>query len=334
MKKIIAICFALCMLFSLAGCGKSAPVSSSAPISSAPPAASSGINPDDGIPFEGGSFSEMVGSYTVNTQWLPLEKSLVVEDIFDVCVAVWKDTYYVLTDEVIHQYTLSGGSLVFEKDLPLEEGYEYIYVGNDGTLFASGFMMDFIGYKDGEQLFAHDGLDNVTMHPSGEWGISWFGGPEMEKVTINGDTLQIEKMVFAELDSVSTVSVSQAHIFVTGRSVKNDEQAIFVYDLAGRLQHTLADTPFGEEDSLGFVSVVTETANGFMALDANMRNLCFWQADGTFIGTLDDGGLFGTQYPWMNTATLLPDGSIVVGMTEERADESADEFILYTLTGF
>jgi hypothetical protein len=79
---------------------------------------------------------------------------------------------------------------------------------------------------------------------------------------------------------------------------------------------------------------VVETKNGFMALDGNMRTVCFWKKDGTFIAAVDDGDLFGTRYPWLSTAFLMPDDSILVGMTEKRADESAYEFILFSLSGF
>ena len=44
--------------------------------------------------------------------------------------------------------------------------------------------------------------------------------------------------------------------------------------------------------------------------------------------------MFGTSYPWMSSASVMADGSILIGMTEERPDESADEFIVYRLTGF
>ena len=60
----------------------------------------------------------------------------------------------------------------------------------------------------------------------------------------------------------------------------------------------------------------------------------FWKTDGTFVGALEDDALFGTNYPWISAATKLPDGSILVGMAEEREDESADEFLVYRMSGF
>ena len=121
---------------------------------------------------------------------------------------------------------------------------------------------------------------------------------------------------------------------MAGGAVENNENTIFVYDLSGVLQTKLGGTEFGEDDSLGSVTAVVETANGYMALDGNMRTVLFWAPDGTFIGSAEDSDLFGTSYPWMSSASVMADGSILIGMTEERPDESADEFIVYRLTGF
>lgn len=46
-----------------------------------------------------------------------------------------------------------------------------------------------------------------------------------------------------------------------------------MYDLSGVLQTKLGGTEFGEDDSLGSVTAVVETANGYMALDGNMRTV-------------------------------------------------------------
>lgn len=203
-----------------------------------------------------------------------------------------------------------------------------------GTLYLSEFMESFVAVRDGATLFSHDGPDYVIMHPSGDWGISYFTGSEVEKIILNGTEMQTEPWAFPEVDMISSISISEDHIFVAGGAVENNEHTIFVYDLSGVLQTKLGGTEFGEDDSLGSVTAVVETANGYMALDGNMRTVLFWAPDGTFIGSAEDSDLFGTSYPWMSSASVMADGSILIGMTEERPDESADEFIVYRLTGF
>ena len=106
---------------------------------------------------------------------------------------------------------------------------------------------------------------------------------------------------------------------------------MFVYDTQGNLQLTLGDS---DGSGMGSVTFITETANGYLALDGNMREVVLWTKDGTYIGKVDDGDLFGTGYPWFCGATKLEDGSILAVMTEERADKSADELIAFRLSGF
>ena len=94
---------------------------------------------------------------------------------------------------------------------------------------------------------------------------------------------------------------------------------------------TLTDSDGG---SLGSVTFIAETANGYLALDGNMREVVLWTKDGTYIGEVDDSDLFGTSYPWFCGGTKLADGSILVIMTEDRADESAMELVAFKLSGF
>lgn len=65
-----------------------------------------------------------------------------------------------------------------------------------------------------------------------------------------------------------------------------------------------------------------------------MRSVVLWNTDGAFIGEIDDGDLFGTDYPWLCAADLQPDGSIVLLLTEDRDDNSAMELVAFRLTGF
>ena len=65
-----------------------------------------------------------------------------------------------------------------------------------------------------------------------------------------------------------------------------------------------------------------------------MRDVLLYKADGTLIGVCDFEDLFGTYYPWPCDACVAEDGSILVIMTDERPDESADELIVFKLTGF
>ena len=83
---------------------------------------------------------------------------------------------------------------------------------------------------------------------------------------------------------------------------------------------------------LGSVTFTAKTANGFLAMDGTMREVVLWAADGTWLGAVEDGDLFGTYYPWFATGDVMDDGSILVVMTEDRADGSAMEAIAFKLS--
>lgn len=289
----------------------------------------------DGEPFEGGYTIVEVGEFNIVSDWFPFEDPLVVDGYFDNGIVAAGDVYYTLTDGALKQYRRDGVELVFEKNLIADDEYRHICADNEGVLYASGFMCEFAAYRDGERIFIHDGPDTVAMHPLGEWGISYFVGSNVEKVLVGDGDLGSEDWRFEETDTISSITIGNDHIFVAGRSVANDEQAIFVYDLNGNLKLTLGDKGYSEPDGLGSVTAVVETVNGFVALDGNMRHICFWRKDGTFIDAIDCGDLLkGTDYPWLSSASLTSDGDILVGLSCERPDDSARELIAYRLSGF
>lgn len=335
MKRLIILLLALGLIFIFAGCGGTPEVPTEPDENgeiSEPEENGEGVV--EGVPFEGGTLTKMVGSTTLTAEWLPIEGSLVVDSIFDSHVALSGDSCYILTDGGVKRYAFDGSSLEYKEELALDAEYDYLCTDDSGVVYLSAFMKDFVAFQDGSQLFAHDGPSKVAMHPSGEWGISWFHGPDVERVVLGDGTMETEPWQLKEVSSIRHMNIGQDHIFISGEAVSNEEQTVFVYDLQGNHKVTLGGTEFGEPDSLGSMTVVVETANGFLGLDGNMRNVLFWKADGTFIGAVDDGDLFGTRYPWLSTAVLMPDGTILVGMTEERPDKSADEFLLFKLSGF
>ena len=114
--------------------------------------------------------------------------------------------------------------------------------------------------------------------------------------------------------------------------MEDNEQYIFAYDYAGELMLQLSGEPDGF--GLGSITYAVSTENGFLALDGNMREIVLWTADGTWIGAVDDGEIFGTDYPWIAAADIADDGSILIVMSDTRADESADEVVVFKLSGF
>jgi len=285
--------------------------------------------PWNGEPFSAADSSKMVGTYTISSQFLPMDESLVTFETFDHFVAVSGGKAYILGDETLRQYAFNGKTLTYEKDIAVDGDFENIQRTNDGTIWVSAFMEPLISLKDGVQTASFDGGDNVSMHPSGAWGISWFSSSECEKLTFSGGTMQTSAISFPEVSTISTLIVDEDYIYVCGHAKDESGHKVFIYDTNGTLKLTLADE---DGDSLGSITFMAQTPNGFLGMDGNLREVVLWTADGTHIGTAEDSDLFGTSYPWFCGGTVLEDGSILVIMTEDRADESAKELVAFKLT--
>lgn len=285
----------------------------------------------EGEPFSAQPHSAMVGTYKINSEWIPITDCIMTRETFEHAVAVIGNQAFLLVDGALKRYDYDGTSLKFAEDIALNAEYETVFADTAGTLWLSNFTEPLISWKDGAQTASYEGPDYVAMHPSGTWGISWFSGPECEKLTLSGGAVTTESIVFKEVDLISHLLIDENHIYISGSAIDGGDHKVFVYDTSGNLQLTLADSDGG---SLGSVTFVAETANGYLALDGNMREVVLWTKDGTYIGAAEDSDLFGTSYPWLCGGTKLADGSILVLMTEDRADESAMELVAFKLSGF
>ncbi len=285
----------------------------------------------EGEPFRRESRSAMAGTYTLTSEFIPAAEPIITHETFAHDIEVVGDQAYILSNGVLLQYAFDGTSLRYVQELAAGEGYERIDASDDGTLLLSDFPSAYIGLADGEAVFRYDGPDYFAAAPDGTWGISYFTNPEdVVRYSFAGGAMQSEPFPVTGLSMATNIWIDEEHVYITGPEAESGAQVVQVYDHAGALQMTLTNSGSG----LGSVSFIAKTANGFLALDGNMRKVVLWNANGDFIGAVDDGDIFGTSYPWFCAADPLPDGSILVIMTEDRDDDSAMELIAFRLSGF
>lgn len=283
----------------------------------------------EGEPFQGQDRNVVVGTHTLESTWIPFPNPVMTYETFDHQVAVAGNIAYILSEDVVQEYELTSDSLAFLGDLSTNHNYAAVSATEDGSLWLSAFTEPLTVWKDGAQTDSYEGTDSVVMHPTGQWGVSWFSSPECQKIDFSGGTMTTADLTFQGMSSISSLSIGQNYIMAAGYDEADNNHKVFVYDPDGTPVMTLTG-----EDNLGSVTYVAETANGFLALDGNMREVLLWDKNGTFLGAANDGDLFGTSYPWLCHGTQLSDGSILVILTEERADRSATELIAYRLSGF
>lgn len=289
--------------------------------------------PWEGEPFAGDTKSQIVGSYTLTAQFLPMAESLVTYETFDHDIVVMGDKVYLLSDGVLYRYAYDGAALSLINEISLPDDYATLEKDANGNLVMSGFMKPVFGHDGESAQYTHEGPDYFSIAPDGTWGISWFvSGEDCMRYTFENYSLTGSAFPFAEVKTISQVCIDSNYILVSGYAQADEEYYVFVYDYDGQLKMQLNGDPDGF--GLGSVTYAVSTDNGFLALDANMRKVVLWAADGTWIGDVADSDLFGTDYPWLASAHRDEDGSILLVISDERPDESADEVLVFKLSGF
>ncbi|MBQ2971183.1 MAG: hypothetical protein IJE16_01380 [Ruminococcus sp.] len=285
----------------------------------------------EGTPFSASAKSAPAGSLTIESNWIELDEYISTYETFDHSVAAVKDTVYLLVDGELRKYTLSGGKLTFVNTITLDEDdYTSVEATSDGTLWLSGSMNDIVCLKNDTVSATYEDIDDLAMHPSGSWGIDYFTSSECEKITFSGGTYTATAMNFAEVDTIMHLNVDENNIYVCGSDADSNHK-VFVYGADGKLKTTLCDA---EGESLGSITFMAQSKNGYIGFDGNMRDVLLWDNNGKFVAEISDSDLFSTSYPWFCNSALLSDGSIVTIMTEEREDRSATELIVFTVKGF
>lgn len=286
----------------------------------------------EGKAFSTDNHSVNAGDFTISSKFIPFEECISTFETFNHSIAAAGDTVYVLVDGELRECHYDGTELVFVRPIELpEDDYEYINATTDGSLWLSGSMNDILCLKDGAVANTYEEIDNLAMHPSGAWGLDYFVSNECNIVTFNGDSYSATPVIYKEVDTIMNVSVDENNIYICASAADESGHKVFVYNKDGVLQKTLCDS---EGEGLGSITFVTQTANGYIGFDGNMRDVILWDNDGKFIAEISDGDLFDTNYPWFCSSTVLSDGSILTLMTDEREDRSATEVIVFNVNGF
>ena len=286
----------------------------------------------DGERFYADDTSVNAGTFTLSTEFVPFEAPVTTFETFDHSVAAIGDRVYVLVDGELSECHYDGATLAFVNKIELpEDDYDRIEATADGTLWVSGSMNDIICIKDGQTVAAYEDIDNLAIHPSGAWGVNFFTSNECAIVTFNGSTYSSTPVTFKEADTIMHLCVDENNIYVCASAADDSGHKVFIYNKDGVLQKTLCDA---EGEGLGSVTFVTQTANGYIGFDGNMRDVLLWDNSGAFIAEISDSDLFATNYPWFCDSAVLDDGSIITIMTDEREDRSATEVVAFIVKGF
>ncbi|MDD7769739.1 hypothetical protein [Suipraeoptans intestinalis] len=304
--------------------------------------------PWDGKAFQPKLSEQMVGSYTIQPEYIPFDGKEGTQEIMKHKFVHQNGKLFHLLGNKLTTYEYKEKGLVKEDSLELETDYEYLSTDNSGMLYVAQGVFEVIGIKDGKQAMQTTIKGDLNMHPSGEWGISFWVNSDPMKVTNKSGVLTAEPWILSGLNDdanrqgpfqmLDDVQITENYIMVAGKKKAADsdetETKIIVYDYEGNQVVELGGEQSSDPDRLGYITGMAETENGFVATDGNMRRIHFWAKDGTSVGSIETSKIFGTSYPWLEDMQKLEDGSLLLLVTQEREDGSANELMLFRLTGF
>ena len=301
--------------------------------------------PWEGEPLEPVLAKQMVGSYTIVPEYIPFKEAQGVMQIMEHQFVKQGNQVFHLLENKLDTYEYSESGLKFVSSMELDDDCEYLSGDNSGMLYLSPGIGDVIGVKDGKKAMQTTVDGHLNMHPSGEWGISFWVNSDTQKIANQGGNLTAEPWILTGLNNdeerkgpfsmLDDVQITNSHIMVAGSMAAEDEGTkIIVYDYEGNQLLKLGGEDISSKDKLGSITGMAETENGFVATDGNMREIQFWAKDGTHIGAISTDDIFGVSYPWLEDMQLLDDGSLLIMLTQERDDGSANELMFFRLTGF
>ena len=301
--------------------------------------------PWEGEPVEPVLAEQMVGSYTIVPEYIPFKEAQGVMQIMDHQFVKQGNQVFHLLENKLDTYEYSESGLEFVSSMELDDDFEYLSGDSSGMLYLSPGIGDVIGVKDGKKALQTTVDGDLNMHPSGEWGISFWVNSDTQKIANQGGNLTAEPWILTGLNKdeerkglfsmIDDVQITNSHIMVAGSMAVEDEGTkIVVYDYDGNQLLKLGGEDISSPDKLGSITGMAETENGFVAADGNMREIQFWAKDGTHVGAISTEDIFGVSYPWLEDMQLLDDGSLLIMLTQERDDGSANELMFFRLTGF
>lgn len=306
--------------------------------------------PWEGEPITPQLKEQKIGKYTIVPTQVPFEESNAVTGIMDHQFVKTGNTLYHLYKNTLNKYEYNASGLKFVSTMELDDEYEHLSTDKSGMLYLSPGLSPVIGIKNDKQVLQTDVNGYLAMHPDGKWGISYWVATDTQKITNKNGELTSEPWILTGINDdskrkgifkmVDEVEVTDSHIMVSGtEAAENGNVKVAIYDAKGydtkgKQPMVLGSNEIGEPDSLGSITGMVETENGFVAADGNMRKIIFWTKKGKVVGAVDVKEMFGTDYPWLEDMQLLEDGSILVALTQERDDDSSDELMFFRLTGF
>ena len=306
--------------------------------------------PEDGEPYAPVTADVTLGELTLSARWIPLDKSLILDSIFDNSIALSDGRLYVLTGKALNAFTYQDGQ--FAADPVLENGimklsdkFDVLAAGKGDILYVSHGVFNTLALQNGSVAGDYPISGRLAMHPSGSWGLTHFANAEPARISVDPDgTLVKEPWVLSGLNDaaarkgrfsmINYIHITEDRVYVAGTdSLFEDAHRVAVFDLNGEELFTFGGKAFSDEDTLGAVTGILESKDNILVMDGNYRAFKLFSLQGDYLGKISCDPFLGTNYPWLASMAASEDGALV-SASQARKDGSGNELLLFVITGY
>ncbi len=306
--------------------------------------------PEDGEPYAPQTADVTLGDLTLSARWIPLDKSLILDSIFDNSIALSDGRIYALTGKVLNAFTYQDGQFVADPVLEngvmkLSDKFDVLAAGKGDILYVSHGVFNTLALQNGSVTDDYPISGRLAMHPSGEWGLTHFANAEPARISVEPDgTLVKEPWVLSGLNDaaarkgrfsmISYIHITEDRIYVAGTdSLSDDAHRVAVFNLNGEELFTFGGKAFSDEDTLGSVTGILESKDNILVMDGNYRAFKLFSLQGDYLGKISCDPFLGTDYPWLASMAALEDGALV-SASQARKDGSGNELLFFVITGY
>lgn len=306
--------------------------------------------PEDGAPYVPATSSLPLGDFELSAAWLRIDRPIILDSIFDNNLRFVGNRLYALTGKPLTALAYKDGqfvtdSLFAEGTMTLSDKFKRLSEGKDDILYISHGIFNTLALRDGAIVGDYPISGELVMHPSGEWGLTFYANVDPTLVSVDPDgTLRQEPWVLSGLNNAGTrqgrfsminhIQITEDRIYVAGTdTLTDDAHRIAAFNLKGEELFTFGGKEFKDDDSLGAVTGILESERSILVMDGNYRAFQLFSPQGDYLGKISCDSFLGTNYPWLSSMIAFEDGALV-SASQARKDGSGNELLLFLITGY
>lgn len=271
-----------------------------------------------------------VGDFSVRGEYLPIDSVYPTFDYGNAGIARCGTWYYLLTDGDVSEYRVENGEMIYQGEVEVGPDVSSIFGDPEGNLYTVGYLEPLEKIIDNGTETLMDSCGNLVLHPSGKKAAEY---DYENNITVHDfETGTDEVHALEGISSIAQLYLTEDYAAVECWLENENVLKIYDKDWNEVMTFSASDT---QDGYYGSVSAFAQTENGWVLFDSYAANTIFIGFDGAVYAEVPYSELFGVSYSAnVDDVCMDADGSILAAISDERADGSCYETVVFRLSGF